>query len=617
MGFDDVRGVMTRWAGMKCDLGAGVRWLKVAMLNGFFFQTFLACYALLFIVFFLKSFYFVVDTGLSCSEEAFFGMKDTRCDDFQYRYATMTKCRCNIRPTALRALHNMTENSFPNLLSLSSANLPKQLVSGKTARTVRTAIADSTADLSGTSVPTRIVRCVASAGIAVAASNEKFASESTSNVAVVLPNLDMTAGTDQGPCLLDFTNVLMPVCYCDHWILLVIHTSPHEPSVTRCFRLCYIGMEPQRPIIASVKDYVQRAMRKASGAEGHCQDANVGVFYANVPRQRPGSLDCYAFFIYCAFKILIVRNKWKGNINRCRQWSYDEGPVEGDGKATLSYCQDGCIEMPKTSSMKSLQEQERSRVLEENVPYADSEAETVPETDCREEHEPSTSTFAQTATNVAAWHCRAKNVSYADSEAETVFETDGSEEHVPSTSAVAQTASKGAACTKTEMTLTVAFPMITTQYATLPTAATKAVDLITSTIRAVSSCEYHQYRNYSDRGRGNWLGQKLASLCNFKFAFEDNCGSRLDARTRFEKYVFFDGGARGCRWQSASCRCKPTKSQADSQHEPLRCCGYAVATTHLEKIAKRPDSMIGSHHTTTTETPNHRTRRGHTLQKEW
>lgn len=36
MGFDDVRGVMTRWAGMKCDLGAGVRWWKVAMLNGFF-----------------------------------------------------------------------------------------------------------------------------------------------------------------------------------------------------------------------------------------------------------------------------------------------------------------------------------------------------------------------------------------------------------------------------------------------------------------------------------------------------------------------------------------------------------------------------------------------------
>lgn len=54
MGFDDVRGVMTRWAGMKCDLGAGVRWWKVAMLNGFFFQTFLACYALLFIVFFFK-----------------------------------------------------------------------------------------------------------------------------------------------------------------------------------------------------------------------------------------------------------------------------------------------------------------------------------------------------------------------------------------------------------------------------------------------------------------------------------------------------------------------------------------------------------------------------------
>lgn len=102
------------------------------------------------------------------------------------------------------------------------------------------------------------------------------------------------------------------------------------------------------------------------------------------------------------------------------------------------------------------------------MPYADSEAETVPETDCRVEHEPSTSTVAQTATN-------------------------------------------GAACTKTEMSLTVAFPTITTQYATLPTAATKAVDLITSTSRFVSSCEYHQDRNYSDRGHGNWLGQELAS----------------------------------------------------------------------------------------------------------
>ncbi|EFX60506.1 hypothetical protein DAPPUDRAFT_343000, partial [Daphnia pulex] len=120
----------------------------------------------------------------------------------------------------------------------------------------------------------------------------------------------------------------------------------------------------------------------------------------------------------------------------------------------------------------------------------DLEAETVPETDCREEHEPSMSTVAQTATNGAAWHCRAENVSYTHSEAEAVPETDGREEHVPSTSVVAQTATNGAACTKTEMTLTVAFPMITTQYATLPTAATKAVDLITSTSRIVSSCEY-------------------------------------------------------------------------------------------------------------------------------
>ncbi|EFX60708.1 hypothetical protein DAPPUDRAFT_123245, partial [Daphnia pulex] len=128
------------------------------------------------VVVFPGAVYLVVDTGLICSEEAFFGMKDTRCDEFQFRYATMTKCRCNIRPTALCALYNMTENSFPNSLSLRSANLPRQLVAGKTARTV-TAIADSTANLSGTSVPTRIVRFVpgdtrTTAGNAGAASSE-------------------------------------------------------------------------------------------------------------------------------------------------------------------------------------------------------------------------------------------------------------------------------------------------------------------------------------------------------------------------------------------------------------------------------------------------------------
>jgi hypothetical protein len=46
--------------------------------------------------------------------------------------------------------------------------------------------------------------------------------QSTGNVAVVPPNLDMTAGTDQGPGLLDFTNLLMPEDH--HWILFVIHS---------------------------------------------------------------------------------------------------------------------------------------------------------------------------------------------------------------------------------------------------------------------------------------------------------------------------------------------------------------------------------------------------------
>jgi hypothetical protein len=57
-------------------------------------------------------------------------------------------------------------------------------------------------------------------------------------------------------------------------------------------------MEPQRHIIATVLDYVQRAMRKTSDAEDHCRDANVLVDYANVPRQSSESLDCGAFVIY-------------------------------------------------------------------------------------------------------------------------------------------------------------------------------------------------------------------------------------------------------------------------------------------------------------------------------
>ncbi|XP_046457466.1 uncharacterized protein LOC124204442 [Daphnia pulex] len=65
------------------------------------------------------------------------------------------------------------------------------------------------------------------------------------------------------------------------------------------------AMEPRRHIIATVKAYVQRAMRKASGAEDYCRDANVWVDYANVPRQSSGSLDCGAYFIYYAFKILM------------------------------------------------------------------------------------------------------------------------------------------------------------------------------------------------------------------------------------------------------------------------------------------------------------------------
>jgi hypothetical protein len=48
---------------------------------------------------------------------------------------------------------------------------------------------------------------------------------STGNFGVVLPNLDMTDGMVPGPGLLEFAKVLIPVCYCDHWVLVVIYIS--------------------------------------------------------------------------------------------------------------------------------------------------------------------------------------------------------------------------------------------------------------------------------------------------------------------------------------------------------------------------------------------------------
>jgi Ulp1 family protease len=81
-------------------------------------------------------------------------------------------------------------------------------------------------------------------------------------------------------------------------------------------------MEPRRHIIATVMDYVQRAMRKTSGAEDHCRDANVLVDYASVPRQSSGSLDCGAFVIYYAFKIITVRNKWFWRCVPCSRVAY-------------------------------------------------------------------------------------------------------------------------------------------------------------------------------------------------------------------------------------------------------------------------------------------------------
>jgi hypothetical protein len=88
------------------------------------------------------AFYLVVDTGLSCSEETYFGMKGARCDEYQFHTATMPECRCHIRPTALRVLHNMSEKSFPNSLSLHGDNLPVHSVAGKIALTVPTVTGD-------------------------------------------------------------------------------------------------------------------------------------------------------------------------------------------------------------------------------------------------------------------------------------------------------------------------------------------------------------------------------------------------------------------------------------------------------------------------------------------
>jgi Ulp1 family protease len=66
-------------------------------------------------------------------------------------------------------------------------------------------------------------------------------------------------------------------------------------------------MEERRHVFTTVKDYVKQAIRKANAAGGQYHDGNVGVIVANVPRQRPGTLDCGAFVIYYAFKILMVR----------------------------------------------------------------------------------------------------------------------------------------------------------------------------------------------------------------------------------------------------------------------------------------------------------------------
>jgi hypothetical protein len=74
-----------------------------------------------------------------------------------------------------------------------------------------------------------------------------------------------------------------------------------------------------------------------------------------------------------------------------------------------------------------------------------------------------------------------------DSEAETVPETDCREEYVPSTSAVAQVATNRAACAPTVITLPATLPAPPTQYDTLPIGENKTLKVITSTSRVVST----------------------------------------------------------------------------------------------------------------------------------
>ncbi|EFX69534.1 hypothetical protein DAPPUDRAFT_113605 [Daphnia pulex] len=460
--------------------------------------------------------------GLSCSVETYFGMKGARCDEYQIRSATMPECRCHICPTALRALHNMSEKSFQNSLSLHGDNLP--------------------------CVPTRTVRFVPGvtrpkAGVAVDAGSEKFAMEvidldeptavespqsplpvlpaqrleqlpALYDIDIVLlggaqrlndslpatwrsflPNLDMTAGTDQGPGLLDFTNVLMPVCDGDHWILFVIHTANGE---TPCFRLCYIG----------------------NGATETHNCYCEGLRTAGVQRAKPvaqrttaGTQTFGSTMPMCLGKVQRGLTAAVGQLGVESITEVDYGLKMRDLLKEIVQLRsvidkDGCLEMLKTPSMTSLQERERSHGMEvvlheigessvqkvvdwkceaENMSYADSVAETVPETDCREELEPATSFVAQTRTNGAEWHCWAENVPYLDSEADTLPETGCREEYVPSTSAVAQVATNRAACAPTEITIPATLPAPPTQYDTLPIGENKTLNVITSTSRVVST----------------------------------------------------------------------------------------------------------------------------------
>ncbi|EFX65192.1 hypothetical protein DAPPUDRAFT_333439 [Daphnia pulex] len=281
---------------------------------------------------------------------------------------------------------------------------------------------------------------------------------STGNFGVVLPNLDMTDGMVPGPGLFEFAKVLIPVCYCDHWVLVVIYISGVNRRVSLVvFYSATLVMEERRHVFTTVKDYVKQAIRKPNAAGGQYHDGNVGGIVANVPRQRPGTLDFAAFVIYYAFKILMCGLPGAiGILAKETLTHFDNSPTMRDLLNEI----ERCLGMSKTSMMKCLHERERSCVWEVIL------------------HE----TVGLTTPKVVAWNCEAEPD--MDSEAETLPETDYREEYEPAMAQVLQTGTNWDAISKTQTNNTADSSTKTTKYADLQTAPTLDVDLKAGTYRA-------------------------------------------------------------------------------------------------------------------------------------